>query len=114
MSSPDRKPELKSDFAGDPEIGELVELFLAELPARVGVLLSAFRSGDEDRVRTLAHQLKGAAGGYGFPTIGEAAKNLEAFLRSSDSGAEHLERVRSGVEELVNLCRQANQDAKPA
>lgn len=109
MVPPDRKPALKSELASDPEIGELVEQFVTELPERVDVLLAAYREGDTIRVRTIAHQLKGAAGGYGFPTIGDAAKQLEQCLRSGGSGAAHLEQIRCGVEELVELCRRASE-----
>lgn len=107
MASPEKQPSLKSEFAGDPEIGELVEQFVRELPNRVETLRDAFQAGDGLRVRTLAHQLKGAAGGYGFPTIGRAAQAVDEFLRSNGTSEGALERVRLSVEELTDLCRRA-------
>lgn len=108
MASDDHKPVLRSNLESDPEIAEIVDRFVAELPDRVALLLGAHREGDVVRVRTLAHQLKGAAGGYGFPTIGAAAKQLEECLRQGATGPGHVEQIRSGVEELVELCRQAS------
>ena len=113
MSTPDRHPTLRSEMANDPEIAELVEEFVGELPSRIGALSSALGDGDAIRLRTLAHQLKGAAGGYGFPTIGHVAKRVEEeCLRADGSAAELLERARSGVDELINLCRQASRPDK--
>lgn len=104
-SQPDRRtdsaPTLRSEFADDPDMGELVAEFVEELGARIGAIRAAFETDDSARLRTIAHQLKGAAGGYGFPTIGLAAGDLERAI-----GAEAHE-VRNKVEELVQLCRSA-------
>lgn len=102
------QPSLRSNMANDPEIGELVSQFVDELPQKVEDLLSALRAGDAIRVRTLAHQLKGAAGGYGFPTIGRAAQRVEECLRAEGSNDGVLEKIRVGMDELIGLCRQAS------
>ena len=68
---------LYSDFADDPDMAELIDLFLDDLPNRVTSLRAALAAGDMAGLRRFAHQLKGAAGGYGYPTLGEAAAALE-------------------------------------
>lgn len=82
-------------------MGELVAEFVEELGARIEAIRAAFDTEDARRLKTIAHQLKGAAGGYGFPTIGFAAGDVERTI-----GAEAHE-LRNKVEELVRLCRSA-------
>jgi HPt (histidine-containing phosphotransfer) domain-containing protein len=87
-----------SEFADDPDMIELVELFVAGIPAQIARLDAARAAGDPDGVRRLAHQIKGAAGGYGFPTITDAAGVLEA---TTAGGAPFEEAFAA----LVQLCR---------
>ena len=49
-------------LASDPEMAELVALFVDELPTRVAAIQQAAADGDWLQVRLLAHQLKGAGG----------------------------------------------------
>ena len=60
---------------------EIVREFVSELPDRVAALEACVESGDMAKLQTLAHQLKGAGGGYGFPQITEAAARLESDLK---------------------------------
>ncbi len=101
------KPQLRSTFADDPEMAEIVQLFVTELPGRVQALVTAMREGDVAKVKTRAHQLKGAAAGYGFPTIGQAATRVDGVLRSAGSDPKVLEEINSGLQDLVALCRKA-------
>ena len=57
---------LRSRFADDPEMRELVLWFLGDLERRVGAIRSALDAHDASRLRMLAHQLSGSAQGYGF------------------------------------------------
>lgn len=95
---------LKSRFEGDPEMREIVALFVAEMPARMNEVAAAWREGDLERVRTIAHQIKGAAGGYGFPEIGASAGALEALLRRTDSTHASIE---SAVREFLEMLSRA-------
>jgi HPt (histidine-containing phosphotransfer) domain-containing protein len=96
---------LKSEFAGDADMAELVEFFISELKQRVDSLTSAFQSGDRLQLKSLAHQLKGAAGGYGFPTITSSAAEVEGILKSEQA---ELGSVTEKLEELISLCRRAS------
>lgn len=91
-----------SDFADDPDMIELVEEFVESMPERVATLRSAFESGQVGEVRRIAHQLKGASGGYGFGGVGEAAGELEAAVSRQESA--ELERAEELLRELVDLC----------
>lgn len=106
------EPSLRSTFSDDPEMRELVDYFVGDLERRVHALRAALDSCDAARLRTLAHQLSGSAGGYGFAPIGDAAKRLEEHVRSmrADDGlAEEaaISAVRETAEDLIATCRRA-------
>jgi len=102
-AKPGGNEPLKSAFADDPEMAELIAYFLQEIPSRVDAIREALEEGDHERVASLAHQLKGAGGGYGFPTISEAAAALE---RAAQERAD-ANRVRSSADILFDVCRRA-------
>ena len=89
-----------SSLAADPELGEIVGMFVEEMPGRVATLLGHLDKKDWDRLRQSAHQLKGAAGSYGFAAISPCAGRLEGVIRDG----EPEERIREAVNELVDLC----------
>lgn len=72
---------IRSQFEDDPDMLELVCEFARELPARAEALECALASASLSELQRLAHQLKGAGGGYGFPQISEAAAELERSLK---------------------------------
>jgi len=84
----------------DPDMRELVESFVASMKQHATTLESALRADDRETVRRTAHQLKGAAGGYGFPTITSAAMRLEMAAREGEPLAQR-------VAEVSDLCRRA-------
>ncbi len=99
---------LKSKYENDPEMRELIELFVEELPERMGTIVSAWENRNLDTLRRMAHQLRGASGGYGYPTIGEAAGKLEEQLKGLQAADDTaLEGVANGLRELTELCRRA-------
>ena len=99
---------LHSKFEGDPDMTELVEMFVAELPNRVEAIVGAFRSGEAESIQRMAHQLKGASAGYGYPSIGEAAARVEHFFRSATDGQLGALRACEGdLRELIELCSRA-------
>ncbi len=86
----------------NPEDAELIEFFIDELPERVATLRSAVKTEDFDSVQRLAHQLKGAAPGYGFPQIGIAAEALETTVREATICS--INSIRAELDALINLC----------
>ena len=99
---PSEPPIVFSDFDDEPEMAELIETFVTELPYRVARLEAALLDQDRETLASLAHQLKGAGGGYGFPKISVAAAQLESIIRHENSEAVM---VAAGVAELVRTCR---------
>lgn len=91
---------IRSEYANDPGMREIVEAFVQEMPNRIRALEDAFGAGAQTDLRRLAHQMKGSCGGYGFGTVGEAAGRLEASL---DANAE-LSSLKGQLDELVSMC----------
>lgn len=94
---------IRSRFADDPEMGEIVSYFVAEVPHRLHELRRSWDAGDRARVRTIAHQMKGAAGGYGFPQIGESAAALEHALSKPESNDAPSAPARNAFESFVAM-----------
>jgi HPt (histidine-containing phosphotransfer) domain-containing protein len=91
---------LYSTLAEDPYLGQIVPMFVAEMPDRVGQLLARLEAGDWQGLREAAHQMKGAAGSYGFQPITPAAARLEQAIKSGEPEAE----IRRLTEALTALC----------
>lgn len=94
---------IHSRLAGDPDMAELVMYFVSELGERVQAISRALEAEDRTTVRRIAHQLKGAAGGYGFEIIGQAASQLEDATLADEADLSH---VRELTEHLIGLCRR--------
>ncbi|MCP4446067.1 MAG: response regulator [Myxococcales bacterium] len=97
-----RRTGLVSTFADDPDMFELVNEFVASLPERIERMYAACERGDVEELRRLAHHIKGAAGGYGFQPITDAASKLEEAVDTSD-----LAKVTRALERLTALCNVA-------
>jgi histidine phosphotransfer protein HptB len=89
-----------SQLADDPELREIVDMFVKEMPGRVASLIDHFHKKDWDSLRRTAHQLKGAAGSYGFEAISPCAGTLEGTVRDGQSEA----RIHEALTELTDLC----------
>ncbi|TME68194.1 MAG: Hpt domain-containing protein [Chloroflexi bacterium] len=97
---------LVSDLATDPDFRELLAEFVGTLAERLAALTASLEAGDLARTAVLAHQLTGAAGGYGFSTITAAARRLERLARETSDA----EAMRTGLRELATLCHRATHE----
>ncbi len=92
-----------STLGSDPDLGELVELFVDEMPERVHNITNLLAQSDWEEIRRAAHQLKGAAGSYGFDAISPSAAIVENKIR----GGHDEEEIRQAIEELCDMCLSA-------
>ena len=102
MSATKENRAIYSTFGGDPDLGELVEMFVEEMPDRIAALQQAFDCGDVKGLRCLAHQLKGSAGSYGFDQL----TPLAAAVEFSASENEPEETIQKTLQELIGLGQQ--------
>ncbi len=103
MTSTEQTEPLYSSLGDDPDLCEIVEMFVDEMPDRVTALQTQLEEADWESLRRTAHQLKGAAGSYGFDSISPCAAILENAVRDSQPE----EQIRQAVDELTNLCSRA-------
>ncbi len=84
-----------------PKLAKIVDRFITGLDDRLAAIQKAVAEEDRKALKVLAHQLKGAAGGFGFPHISRVASEIE-------QGAEkELAAVDQAVRDLAELCQQA-------
>jgi len=102
-------PPLYSTIGTDPDFQELVTLFVQEMPERIQKILDHLNRGDLEGLHRVCHQLKGSAGGYGFPPISLAAAQVVDAIRNQFPEKQ----IRQSVQELVDLCRQARDGGPP-
>lgn len=101
------KKAIYSTFGGDPDLADLVEMFVEAMPDRVASLRAAYANADAETLTRIAHQLKGALGSYGFGELVPMAAALEQAACEGDSMnsiepsmlllIEHYESIRPGV-----------------
>src|SRR5439155_26563785 len=88
-----------SSLAGDPDLAELVALFVSELPQRLADIRQAAQEQNWQEVRRLSHQLRGAGGSYGFPLLTTAAGQLESVAREQAN----LTDLRAALDQLTAI-----------
>lgn len=97
---------LVSTLAGDPDMVELVQFFVDEIDVRVQSIRKYTRGNDIVGLRTIAHQLKGAAAGYGFEPISQTAGQLEHIIDATNA-LEITQDIQQQVDQLIGLCQRA-------
>ena len=90
--------------ARDPALESLLLAEKAAYANRLRIRLTELESlvadGRIDDARRAAHKLSGSAGTYGYPAIGDAARELEeAIGRSNSADAKLLESLRAACED---------------
>jgi HPt (histidine-containing phosphotransfer) domain-containing protein len=104
MSSQPVCPDVRvSELADDAELSWLVDSFLGNLGPTVRNMIECLSSSQLHELARLAHQLKGAGGGYGFPAISEAARLIEEHVEAGHD----LTQIQLAVGELSSLCQRA-------
>lgn len=94
---------LLSNFVDDADMMEIIEPFVAGLDERVATMQQALAGSDYETLSCVAHQLKGAAGGYGYPSISDAAKVVELGAKSQ----EPVSSLKDPLARVVSLCAGA-------
>jgi CheY-like chemotaxis protein/HPt (histidine-containing phosphotransfer) domain-containing protein len=93
----------RSLLADDKIVGPLVPIFVGNLPKRIAAIRSAQQRADYEEIANQAHQMAGAAGGYGFPKMGRAAAKIEAQAKDLVNPAI----LAKSIERFNCLCQEA-------
>jgi HPt (histidine-containing phosphotransfer) domain-containing protein len=89
-----------SRLGDDPEMTDILEAFVDEIPGRIAAMLEQYAAGNWEALRRLAHQLKGAAGSYGYDSISPCAQRLERTIIDG----EPTQAIHDALIELQELC----------
>jgi HPt (histidine-containing phosphotransfer) domain-containing protein len=92
----------------DPDMVDIVEEFVKELPKRLAQMQAAYTALNWKMLRTLAHQLKGAGGSYGYQSLTELATEMEAgFSR------QQADQFQAWMKQLAGMAQAAEAGLKP-
>ena len=85
----------------DPDIEDIVPIFLQNRRDDVESLSRALETRDFETIRILGHSMKGAGGGYGFDGITDIGQYLEQAGKEQNA-----EMVRQQVERLADYLER--------
>ena len=90
----------------DPDIEEIVPIFLQNRHDDVESIKKALQQGDFETILLLGHSMKGAGGGYGFDGITDIGHYLEqaAKERNSEMVRKQVECLAAYLERVVVVC----------
>ena len=88
----------------DPAFQSLVREYVAGLSATRVQMAQAFAAGDLKQLASLAHQVKGAAGMYGFAELGESAGLIESACRENQE-TDLIGELLNEFDDLIRLAR---------
>ncbi len=103
-----RQEPLFSSMADDATMLDLINEFVADLPARIKALEAAFDAARLDELEGLARAMKGSSGGFGFDPICKAAEKLERSLQQALPDVQ----IRTDLTELINFAHLARPSAR--
>jgi len=97
-----------SQFAGEPEMAEILEAFVQRLAGQVAAMREALDVGKYEYLQRLAHSLKGSGGSYGYPSLTEASRALEQAARAKEIGA-----ARTALDTVAATCEAIQEGYVP-
>ena len=97
-TGPSHAEIVRSLFAGESDMADLIDQFVESLPGRLASMHQLLQAGSFAELRRLAHQLKGAGGGYGYPDVTHVARNLEVAAEAAA-----VEAASMALSELASL-----------
>lgn len=95
--------ELTSDFWANEEMRPLITTFVHDMRDKLLLIEEQARSGAWPVVQKMSLELKGAAGGYGFGSIQQAAQDLHVMSKSQQA----IEQMLGKIKDLIFLAEAA-------
>lgn len=110
MNAVTKSDYLYSSLGTDPDLCDIVDMFVDEMPDRITCLMQLLEASNFDELARMAHQLKGAAGSYGFEAISPAAGKVESAILTGEP--EYV--VNDATIQLCELCSRVRSGAPSA
>ncbi|MEN6459183.1 MAG: PAS domain S-box protein [Thermoguttaceae bacterium] len=100
-SAPQGRP-IVSQLLDDPEVAGILGGFVGRLAGYVDAMRQAYADKRYEDLQRQAHQLKGAGGCYGYPSLTDACKALEEAAKRRDPAmASELLEVVANLSQLI-------------
>ena len=93
---------ITSSLAARPGMMTIITEFVDGLPAEVQKISDSLEHNDMASLRRIVHQLRGAAGGYGFDPITSPATKTEELIDASSS----LANITIEINSLIDVVRR--------
>ncbi|MDR2346273.1 MAG: Hpt domain-containing protein [Planctomycetaceae bacterium] len=97
-----------SSIASDPDLHELITMFVTEMPDRISQLNKLLESDDKKGLMYFAHQLKGSSGSYGFAELSTAAEEIVKAIKNNSS----KNQIITLTQYLIELCKAASAESQ--
>lgn len=94
------KSPLISTLVNDEIVGPLVPQFIKDLPSRMDQLKAFIKANSINEIKSLAHQLAGSGGSYGFPEVTELSRHIEMEVKKSDPEISNIIKYFNELESL--------------
>lgn len=94
------KSPLISTLVNDEIVGALVPQFIKDLPSRMDQLKAFIKANSINEIKSLAHQLAGAGGSYGFPEVTELSRHIEMEVKKNDPEISNIIKYFNELESL--------------
>lgn len=115
--SPQAAQRARPSDPGNSGIEPFLTQFLATLPEYVGLIQDLLRRDAVDQLAQTVHQIKGAAGMYGFDHLYDVAASAEgvakALARAGGAAGADGGRLRDEIDGLVSLIRSTCAGLQP-
>lgn len=95
--------DLLSEFWANEEMRPLITTFVHDMREKLTQIEEQARGGAWPVVQKMSLELKGAAGGYGFSTIQQAAQELHLMSKSQQA----IEQLQAKIKDLISLADAA-------
>ena len=95
-------PRLVSTMAGNSRFAPLLAQYLARVPETIEQIEEACERGDSERLLRCVHQIKGAAGGYGFPQVTKLASDCQRLMLAGTS----MQELAGPLKDLVGMMHR--------
>lgn len=97
------RQEAKPASLDRPDLAALAARFASELPERLARLENSLQAGDWDALAGEAHKLKGTAGVFGWPAVGELAAEIEKLVRTSPNNPARQRALEAAMRQVREL-----------
>jgi len=92
----------------DPEIIELVHNYIRNLPEVIQHIEASLQQGNWERLKDLAHQVKGTGGNFGFIELSNIAGTIEFQALNKN-----VEEISGLLTKLTDVCERINAGVVP-